>query len=125
MSCLRCLGDCVSAATVASVGALIHSHPRLLPLLDEHLLDNDGEVLPYLVLADIVRWLVDHEQTDPEFCRSVLNWLEREFLAGSDDVQTLIALGGVEMIPDPGKPGATLRAWLGPSLTAVDPWSRR
>jgi hypothetical protein len=33
-----------------------------------------------------------------------------------DEVQGLIAVSGVEMIPDPGKPGAELRELLGPRL---------
>ncbi|WP_328995307.1 hypothetical protein OG394_12060 [Kribbella sp. NBC_01245] len=112
----------MSAATVAAIGAVIDAHRELTPILDEHLVDNDGEVLPHLVMADIVRWLVDNRRSRPEVCRSVLDWLEREFIRGPDDVRGLITVSGVEMIPDPGQPGAELRELLGPELRRVDPW---
>jgi hypothetical protein len=58
----------VSASTVAAVGALIDEYRQLTPLLDEHLEDNDGVLLPHLVMADIVRWLAERVESDPETC---------------------------------------------------------
>ncbi len=112
----------MSANTVAAIGALIHTHRDLLPVLDEHLTDNEGEVLPHLVLADVVRWLVAHRATHPDVCRSVLAWLEQEFIDGPEEVRGLITVSGVVMIPDPGQLGAELRDLLGPRLREVDPW---
>lgn len=112
----------MSANTVAAVGALIDAHRDLMPVLEEHLIDNEGEVLPHLVMADVIRWLVKHRDSHTDVCRSVLTWLEREFVGGSDDVRGLITVSGVTMIPDPGQPGAQLRDLLGPVLREVDPW---
>ncbi|MBU4214937.1 MAG: hypothetical protein KJ792_09805 [Actinobacteria bacterium] len=112
----------MSGSTVAAIGALVDSHRELTPLLDAHLADNDGEFLPHLVLAEIVRWLVAHLGTLPETCRSILNWLEWEYVRGPEDVRELIAVSGVEMIPDPGQWGAELRNLLGPELRKLDPW---
>jgi hypothetical protein len=113
----------MSGSTVAVIGALVDSHRELVPLLEEHLEDKEGEVLPHLVLADIIRWLVAHRASDPEVCRSILAWLEREFERGPDDVRGLIAVRGVELIPDPGHEGSELRDLLGPVLRQVDPGS--
>lgn len=112
----------MSANTVAAVGALIDAHRDLMPVLEEHLIDNEGEVLPHLVLADVIRWLVDHRLSHPDTCSSVLAWLEREYVDGAEDVRGLITVSGVVMIPDPGQPGAELRDLLGPALRDVDPW---
>lgn len=112
----------MSAATIATIGALIEAHPPLAVILDEHIVDNDGEVLPHLVMADVMRLLVQNHKKHPAMCRSVLDWLEREYTRGPEDVQGLIALSGVEMIPDPGEHGAELREMLGPELHKVDPW---
>jgi hypothetical protein len=101
---------------------LVDSQPGLQPLLEEHLADNDGELLPHLVMSDIVRWLVDHRESEPEACRTILEQLEAAFVAGPDEVRGVIAVSGVEMIPDPGQPGSDLRALLGPELASVDPW---
>lgn len=56
----------MSAETVAAIGALIHANPELLPILEEHLTDNEGEVLPTVLLDDIVRWMVAHRTTHPD-----------------------------------------------------------
>ena len=104
----------MSANAVAMIGALIDSHRQLIPVLEEHLEDNEGEVLPHLVVADIVRWLVAHHASQPQVSHDVLAWLEKAFTRGPDEVQGLIVVSGVEMIPDPGKPGAELRELLGP-----------
>jgi len=94
----------------------------LRPALDEHLSDNDGELLPHLVMADFFRWLVAHHEARPGACADVLAQLEAEFAAGPDEVRGLIAVSGVEMIPDPGQPGSELTALLGPGLASVDSW---
>lgn len=112
----------MSASTVAAMGAMFDTNRQLIPLLEEHLDDNDGEMLPHLVLADVIRWLVAHRSSEPETCASVLNWMEAEFIHGPEDVRGLIRVSGVQMIPDPGEPGAELRQLLGPALREIDPW---
>jgi hypothetical protein len=112
----------MSGSTVATIGALVDAHRELTPVLDEHLVDNGGELLPHLVLADVVRWLVAHLASSPETCSSIMDWLEQEYARGPDDVRGLIRVSGVEMIPDPGQPGSELRDLLGPGLRQVDPW---
>jgi hypothetical protein len=112
----------MSAYAIAAIGALLDAHRQLVPILEEHLIDNEGEVLPHLVMADVVRWMVEHRTSHPEVCRSVVAWLEEEFRRGPEEVRGLITVSGVEMIPDPGQPGAELRELLGPVLREVDPW---
>ncbi|PKQ30483.1 MAG: hypothetical protein CVT62_13555 [Actinobacteria bacterium HGW-Actinobacteria-2] len=109
-------------ASALLVRQLVETHPDIAGLLSEHLEDNEGELLPHLLLADIIRWLVSHRTTKAQVCASVLNYLDAAFAAGPDEVRGLIQVSGVEMIPDPGQPGAELRAMLGPSLASVDPW---
>ncbi|MEP7764537.1 hypothetical protein [Sanguibacter sp. 25GB23B1] len=109
-------------ATVAATVAVIEAHRELTPILDEHLADDEGEILPHLVVSDIVRWMVAQVGTRPDVCTSILSWLERAFERGSEDVRELIAVSAGEMIPDPGQPGSELRGWLGPELRKVDPW---
>lgn len=112
----------MSAATVAFIGALVYANRELIPVLREQLLDNDNQVLPHLVMADIFRWLVVRQAEEPAAIPSVLDWLEIAYIEGDEDVRDVIAVSGVEMIPDPGEKGAELRTLLGPNLSAVDPW---
>ena len=107
---------------MAAVGALIYDFPELSPILGESLEDNEGQVLPHLVLADIVRWLASRVDSEPDRCELIVNWLERAYERGPEDVRGWIVVSGVEMIPDPGHPGSSLRELLGPILQGVDPW---
>lgn len=113
----------MSASTVALIGALCYSHRELLPVLSAHLDENDGEVLPHLVLSDVVRWLVDHRDNQ-EACAAAWSWLEDAYLQGDEDEKDLVVVSGVEMIPDPDEPGSEFRELLGPELRAMDPWLR-
>lgn len=112
------------ASTVALVGALVYAHRLLLPVLAEHLDDNDGEVLPHLLLSDIVRWLVER-RGDSAQIGQIWAWLEAAYIHGDEDERDLIATSAVEMIPDPEHPGSEMRSMLGPALRAVDPWQVR
>lgn len=100
-----------------------HDDGHLTPLLDEHLEENGGNVLPHLAMAESIRWLVTHRESSPHACRSVLHWPASAFERGPDDVRGVIAVSGVPMIPDSGRPGSELRDLLSPVLRRADPWS--
>ena len=38
------------------INTLVVEIPELRPMLDEHLHDFDGELLPHLFFADVTRW---------------------------------------------------------------------
>lgn len=90
----------------------------LSPLMQAHLEEQDHELLPYLLMADIARWARATMSTDPRLVGDVVDWLEREFDAAEPPEKDLIGLGFVETIPYPPE-GAPLLLRLGPSLTQV------
>ena len=69
------------AAAVALVGELAYNVPELLPLLEEHLEDQDGEDLPHIFIADVERWvearLVDEDGESRPAVRKLLALLEK------------------------------------------------
>lgn len=69
----------MTEATEATILQLVAAHPALAPVLAEHLEDNFGEMLPHLVMADVVRWLVARHPLEPALCASVLGWMEARF----------------------------------------------
>ena len=99
---------------------MVAENPVLRPLLDENAADNDG-VLPHLLMSDIVRWLVEHVTDDPDTCCRVMDWMERQLAEGTDAVQNVAAVSGVEMLPYPGEPGDGLRNLMGPNCRSNDP----
>lgn len=111
----------MSAATVAFVGALAHQFPEVLPLLAEHLSDQEGEVLPHLFMADLERWAEKKVMSDYDGpcgeLREVLDFLEFAFSAAGAEVEELIAVSFLEHLPRPGEPGCELRGMLGPLLS--------
>ncbi|WP_164704644.1 DUF7674 family protein [Blastococcus litoris] len=112
------------ASNLALVGALTYEHPELLPILHGHLADNGGEVLPYLYVADVMRWLVLHREDRPDVCREVFRWMEAAWDRADDHQRDLIGAGFVEALPNPGEAGAAeMRALLGPDLRRLDAWN--
>lgn len=100
------------------VTELVGRFPELRPLLEEHLEDQDGELLPYLLLADVARWAQATLPSDPSAVGEVVDWLEAEYVRAEAPEKDLIGLGFVEAVPY--RPdGAALLTRLGPELTHV------
>jgi hypothetical protein len=96
---------------------LVAAAPELGALLEEHLSDQEGELLAYVLMADVARWLTAHCSSSPRRVQEILSWLETEYVGGNFDVRNLIDVGIVEMLPAmPG--GAPILAMLGPALQA-------
>lgn len=111
------------ASIVALTCALCFEFRQFLPVLQEHLEDYDGEVIAHLLLPDIVRWML-HNPLERDLHQRVWLWLEAAYVAGDTHERELVVLSAVEMIPDPGMPGADMRSLLGPVLSTEDPWNR-
>ncbi len=100
------------------VTRLVTAFPALSPLLAEHRADQDGEILPYLFLADVARWAQHTFPAHPDMVGDLVDWLDREFVGAEAAQKDLIGLGFVEAIPFPPR-GAALLLRLGPALTEV------
>jgi hypothetical protein len=110
----------VSASTVAFVGALFYRFKELRPLFQEHLDNQDGEVLPHLLMADVARWaeaeIVKDDDAARASVREVLAFLEDAFATQGSEVTELIAVSFLEHLPRPGEPASQLRTLVGPRL---------
>lgn len=93
----------------------IAATPALAPVLEEHLTDQEGELLAYLLMGDVARWLDGQSRNDPRRVAQVLEWLEQEFFVGDFDVRNLIDVGIIEMLPAMPE-GAPVLDMLGPEL---------
>lgn len=110
----------MSATTVALVGTLAYRIHELRPLLQEHLDDQDGEVLPHLFMADVERW-AEAEATSGDDARqavvqAVLAFLEDAYSTQGEEIEELISVSFLEHIPLLGEPGSVLRSLVGPRL---------
>ena len=114
-----------SSDAVAGIGALIYAHRDLLPLLHEHLTDNFGQVLPHLLVTDVVDWMIDNLSLKPDVCRSLLEWMEQEIVAGPPYTRNMIDVSAMEAMPGPAARGNELRAMFGPNLQKADSWQPR
>lgn len=108
----------MSALTVSFMGALTYAHPWLLPVLDEHLVDQDGEVLPHLLMADVERWaereIVGAGRDSPHL-RGLLSFLEAAFGTHHDDeIGEVVSASFLEHLPRPGERAGALRELVGP-----------
>ena len=97
---------------------LVSQFAALRPLMDEHLADQEGELLPYLLMADVERWAEKESTRNPDQVAEVTAWLESRFDSGDDVLKDLIGVGFVEMIPHTPT-GDPILDRLGPSLRGV------
>ena len=110
------------------VHALVEDFSELRPLLTEHLTDNEGELLPYLLMSDVARWAIREVEHNPSRVAELMRWLDARFAAADEVVETLIAVGFVEMLPATPA-GDPLLELLAPELRQVaqemnlfEPW---
>lgn len=100
------------------VQRLVVTFPSVDPVYREHLADMHGELLPYLLMADVARWAHTSAPELTPVVSSLVDWLEHEFAVASPPEQDLIALGFVEAIPFTPE-GDPLLQLLGPEMRKV------
>ncbi len=103
------------------VRELVATFPGLAVSLERHLDDNFGELLPYVFLADVERYVLDayRAETQPGApVRAILDYLEESFVKGGEEVKELISVSFLELLPSKGEPGSGLRDLLGPELSS-------
>ena len=77
---------------VALMNRMIAEVPGLLPLYTDHMQDNDGEMLPHLLMADFARFAVANAQDLPSrfHLKKLLDCLEDGLRSGDENVRDLI-----------------------------------
>jgi hypothetical protein len=113
------------AEAFAFFGHLAYRVRPLRETLAAHLLETDGEMLPHLLMQDVLEWLLEQVVTAPgQQSRTALDILDEAYRTGSDALRLLIVVSFVEAIPgfdgdpsDPGGRGRALRVALGPALS--------
>lgn len=115
----------MSELTVDFIGHLVAKVPDLEPLLQEHLSDNFGEVLPHVFFGDITRFVVAEflraenagtaEQASSSPLKPLLAELE-DAVSQSGEVAELVCVSFLENLPRPSEPGGGVRELVGPGL---------
>lgn len=96
------------AATL--VHSTVSAVPELGPLLEEHLADYDGQVLPHIFFGEVSAWTVAHLGDEQAAVSRLLAHLETAYDGGAQDVLEVIALSFLDRFPE------RLVAQLGPRL---------
>lgn len=115
-----------AASTVAFIGALTCRFPMLLPVLQSHLDEQGGEVLPHIFMGAVERWARTEFMRDPAAFRpmvvSIMEYLHQADLkvGSTGDVHDLIYASFVEGLPWPGQPGYELRQMF-EAIASADP----
>jgi hypothetical protein len=102
------------AITVAEfVELLTESCPETVPIVAEHLTDNNNELLLHLLIADVRRFSIERfESDDGDVLRRCLNVVARGLTDGDEYVENAMAVSFVEDI-----------GWWDPSVLAfMAPW---
>ncbi len=116
------------AEIVAFFGHIAYVMPPLRDVLGEHLKLAEGEVLPHLMMQDLMEWMLETFRTSGPNGRThqLLSILDAGYREASDALRDVMIMGFLEHIPgyagrvpDPEGLGSLVRAGLGPALSAV------
>lgn len=115
------------AETFALFGHLAYKVKPLRDVLATHLREVNGEMLPHVLMHDVLDWTLEQLATGPNaLTRAVLDALDNAYVDGSEDLQAVIVVSFLEAIPGfAGRPddatvaGNALRLQLGPTLASV------
>jgi len=81
------------------VNSLVDSVPDLLPVLREHLEDNNGELLPHVCFGEVTRWAVKQDELGAASVDALLATLELDYANGDDAVRELIVVSFLKNLP--------------------------
>lgn len=98
------------------VHALVDEVPELRPLMEEHVEDNFGEVLPHLFLADVARFVTANPRE--QATSSALAFLNGGLRSAEPERRDLISTGFVENLVTGPDSLREMRIRLGPDLRA-------
>jgi len=98
---------------------MVATFPELEEAYQEHLEDNFGELLSTLFMSDVARWAVGVLGSRPDRVKALCDWLEAAYTGGDSEVEDLIGVGFVEMLPARNQPGGAILNLLGPNLRGV------
>jgi hypothetical protein len=115
------------AELVAFFGHIAYINPGLRSVLADHLREADGEMLPHMLMTDVLEWACQECEQGWSGQASVLfGALDHGYKEGSPAMRDLMVIAFLEhlpgfagTVPDPTGVGPKVRAGLGPMMTAV------
>lgn len=115
------------AEAVAFCGHLAYRVAPLREALAHHLVQTQGEMLPHMLMDDVLAWLLSQVGNGiTADGRNALDVLDEGYRIGSDALRSLMVVSLLEALPgfdgepnDAGGRGHALRIALGPTLSIV------
>jgi hypothetical protein len=103
----------------ALVHAFVGRFPELTGLLEAHLEDNFGELLPHLFMGDVTRAVVATWAGSPDAppglaLQQLFSYLEERYRTGTENETELLEVSFVENLPRPDESNYDIRQMLGP-----------
>ena len=114
----------MSEKAITFVTSMVAHFPGLKALLEEHVKDNLGEMLPHVFFGEVTRYMLSLVLAASSGgllprneLRDILHYLEEAYATGDDELRELITVSILENLPRPGDAGAEIREMIGPNLT--------
>ncbi|BDW89401.1 DUF7674 family protein [Thalassospira tepidiphila] len=104
----------MSAICVAFSAGAAFKFRELESTLAEHLKDNNGEILPHLLMADYFRCV--ESAVDAEWVRGFLSYLEENFSYKNREIINLISVSFLEHLSPEDSSTRFLGELLGPEM---------
>lgn len=105
------------------VPALVAQLPEFAPLLEEHLHDNFGELLPHVFFGAVTRHVLERTAASvdksEDWLKKVTAFMCQVFEHGDEGAQNLVAVSFVENLDPPSPGAARVTAMLSPHLMTI------
>jgi hypothetical protein len=107
--------------SAAFIQRLLVVAPELGPIYDEHMQSNYDELLPYLFMGDVTRFLIEvsGERAAKFSGKKILDYFESELASGDESVDALIYLGFCENLLGEERALTILRPQMGECLATA------
>ncbi len=88
----------MSSKTIAFICHLSYKFPQLLSILEEHIEDNSGEILPHLLMYEYTNLLTGSSSKE-KWVSDFLTYIEEVYTPLDDEISNLIAVSLIENLP--------------------------
>jgi hypothetical protein len=106
------------------INLLIQGVPELQPLLNEHLNDQFGQLLPHLFFGDLTRYVmeqmrksqIESQRQPPEVVRRIIGILEKAMLSSDMQAKELVQASFLENLDATDSAYSQLKSAMSPNL---------
>jgi len=92
---------CVNLSFESFIPSLLQAVPELVPVYEEHMIDNFDELLPHVFMGDVTRFVVSSYKNKENLVsvKKILDLLDQAIRSEDEKLQELVSVSFLENLP--------------------------